>query len=91
MSPLLVASCYGSAIVLALSVLWYFGVKRWWWHVLSVALALVIGLTPLPEPFNQPSWTLIVGWLFIFFFLWGFGALIVEIVQHSPRIHLRNR
>ena len=90
MSPLLVASCYGSAVVLALAALWYFGAKRWWWHVLSIGLALFIGLTPLREPFNQPSWTLVVGWLFCFFFLWGFAAPIVAAIQHPPHFHLRH-
>jgi uncharacterized membrane protein HdeD (DUF308 family) len=91
MSPLLVASCYGSAIVLALLALWYFDVKHWWWHVLSVVLALAIGLTRLPEPFQQPFATLLVGWLFLFFFVWGVAAPIVAALQHPPRIRLRHR
>jgi hypothetical protein len=90
MSPLLVAACYGSAAVLSLFALWHFGVKKWYWHVLSLVIAFGIGLTRLPEPFNRPEWTLVVGWFFIFFFLWGFAAPLVSAVLHGPKFHIRH-
>jgi hypothetical protein len=91
MSFLLVASCYGSAALLALFALWHFGVKHWWWHAGSIALALGVGLVRFPEPFNQPSWTLVVGWVFVFFFLWGVAAPVVAALRHPPHFHFRQR
>ena len=74
MSPLLVASCYGSATLLSLYLLWHFGAKHWYWHALSIAAALAVGLTPMPDILSNPSLTLLVGWLFTVLFLWGAGA-----------------
>ncbi|HET8550199.1 MAG TPA: hypothetical protein VFL57_19445 [Bryobacteraceae bacterium] len=74
MSPLLVASCYGSATLLSLYLLWHFGAKHWYWHLLSLVLALVIGLTPMPGILTNQYLTLVVGWIFTFLFLWGAAA-----------------
>lgn len=91
MSALLVVSCYGSAALLALLALWLFGVKRWWWHALSIAGAFGVGMARLPDPFNQPSWTLVVGWVFVFLLTWGaapvFGALSHRAPDFHPRRH----
>ena len=87
MSPSLVALCYGSALVLALFLLWYFGVKHWIWHVLSIALAFAIGLIPLPEAFNTPGMTLVIGWVFMFLFLWGIGAPLFALAHQHPHSH----
>lgn len=89
MSPLLVASCYGSAAAVALLLLWYLGVKHWWWHAGSVVLAIGIGSIPLTEPFNQPAWTLAIGWVFVFLMMWGVAAPVVAAVRHPGWLHLR--
>ena len=90
MSATLVAVCYGSAAILSLGFLWYFGVKHWYWHVFSLVAALALGLARLPDPFNQPTYTLGVGWVFTFLFLWGVAAPVVAALKHSPDIHLRH-
>jgi hypothetical protein len=91
MSPILVVLCYGSATLLAIYALWRFGVKHWYWHVLSLVAAFGIGLAPTPEQFNGPGWTLVVGWFFFLFFIWGIGAPIVAAVQHPPDYHFKHR
>jgi hypothetical protein len=83
-SPSLVALCYGSALVVSLALLWYFGVKHWYWHVFSFVLAIAIGLTPLPDAFNTPQMTLVVGWVFLFLFVWGVGAPFFVLAHEHP-------
>lgn len=66
-----VALAFGSAILLALILLYCFR-ARWYWHVLSVLAALAIGLTRPPEGWHPPD--LLVGSVFLFLFVWGIGA-----------------
>jgi hypothetical protein len=66
-----VGLAFGSAILLALALLYAFH-ARWYWHVLSILAALAIGLTPPPERWRPPD--LLVGSVFLFLFVWGLGA-----------------
>jgi hypothetical protein len=68
---------YGSAAVLALALLFFFH-ANWYWHVLSVGVALAIGLMP-PEIIPVPAaWgatrDILVGAAFVFLVVWGIGA-----------------
>jgi hypothetical protein len=85
MSPTLVTLCYGSALVLASLLLWHFGVRHWYWHVFSFGAAMALGLTPLPQVFNTPNMTLLVGWVFTFLFVWGIGGGIKVLIEHAPQ------
>ncbi|HOL72976.1 MAG TPA: hypothetical protein PLA43_16345 [Bryobacteraceae bacterium] len=71
MNPLLVFVVYGAAFLLALALLYRYCVG-WYWHALSIVIAFVIGLTPFPEGWRPPD--LVVGFFFVFLFVWGFGA-----------------
>jgi hypothetical protein len=82
MSPLLVASCYGSATLLSLYLLWHFGAKHWFLHVLSIVVALAIGLIPMPSILSNQYLTLVVGWIFTFLFLWGAAAPVYVYRRH---------
>ena len=66
-----VALAFGSAILLALALLYAFH-ARWYWHVLSILAAGAVGLTPPPEGWRPPD--LLVGAVFFFLFVWGIGA-----------------
>ncbi len=90
MSPIIVASCYGSAAVLSLFLLWQFGVKRWYWHALSIAAAFGIGLTPLSEPWNRPDMTLVIGWFFVALLVWGLAAPIFLVLQGPFHFHFKH-
>jgi hypothetical protein len=71
MQPAVVMLVYGAALMIALALLYFFH-ARWYWHVLSLAAALAIGLTPLPPEWNIPD--LVVGFVFLLLFGWGFAA-----------------
>jgi hypothetical protein len=81
---------YATAAVLAL-VLLYFYHTSWYWHVLSVAVALAIGMVP-PELIPVPaSWgpvrDLTVGFVFVFLLVWGLAAVMFRrhhVTPHAP-------
>jgi uncharacterized membrane protein len=90
MSPFLVAACYGSAALLSLYLLWHFGVQHWYLHAISIMAAFALGLVRLPDPFNQPGFTLVIGWFFTALFVWGVAAPVVAVIHHSPDMHLKH-
>ncbi len=81
MSPLLVALCYGSAIVISLFLLWYFGSFSWLLHAAAVALALLIGLIPMTERWNAPVYTLATGWVFLLLLTWGAVGVVLRAIH----------
>lgn len=72
----LVAGVFGLSILAALLLLYFFRPKAWYWHLLSVAAALAIGLTPFPEGWHSSTADLVVGAVFLFLFFWGAGAIL---------------
>ena len=91
MSPALVALCYGSAMALSLYLLWHYGAKPWYWHVLSVLLALSIGSLPMRGIWSEPGMTLLVGWVFVFLMVWGLAAAGFAVKPHLPTLRPRHR
>jgi hypothetical protein len=73
---------YGFALLLSAALLYFFQV-RWYWHVLSLAAAIAVGLTPLPVEWNVPD--LLAGAVFLVLFVWGLG--VVPFGTHHPRHH----
>jgi hypothetical protein len=68
---------YGAAAALALLLLYFFH-ANWYWHALSVAAALAIGVLP-PDAVPLPAaWgvtrDMIVGCIFVFLMAWGLCA-----------------
>ncbi len=68
---------YGAAAILALTLLYCFHAS-WYWHVLSVVVALIIGMMP-PDMIPVPmEWgmtrDILLGSLFTFLVIWGLGA-----------------
>jgi hypothetical protein len=74
MSILLVFAVYGFSAALALLLLYVFRARSWYWHVMSILLALVLGLIPPPEGWQSQRIDLVVGSVFVFLFLWGICA-----------------
>ena len=85
MSSLWVFLAYGSAILGALLVLYFFHARSWYWHTLSVTLALVIGLAPLPAEWRGPEYDVMVGSVFLFLLVWGVSAPVFR--HRTPRAH----
>lgn len=78
MTQTVVFAAYAASLVLALWLL-YRSHVRWYWHVLAVVVALVIGLIPTPEPFvGNRLFDLIVGSLFVFLMTWGLGEIFMH-------------
>lgn len=71
MNSVLVMLVYGAALLVALALLYFFHAS-WYWHVLSVAAALALGLLPLPSEWRIPD--LLVGFVFVLLFAWGLAA-----------------
>jgi len=69
-----VFASYAIAGVAGLLLLYLFEPVRWYWHVLSIAAALAVGLAPTPASLNTPGWTLFVGSVFILLMTWGLFA-----------------
>jgi hypothetical protein len=74
MSTNWVIFAYCGAGLLALLFLYLAGARRWYWHILSVIAALVIGLIPTPPSLNSPKGSMLVGVIFSFLLLWGIAA-----------------
>lgn len=74
MSTTWVFLVYGGAFLLAIFLLFLARAMSWYWHVLSVLVALVIGLVPIPHQFSDPKSSLVIGFVFTFLFFWGVAA-----------------
>ncbi len=82
MSPFWVILVYGSSLVAALLLLYFFHAKSWYWHVLSVALALALGLMPMRGDLSNPQSDLLMGFFFVLLLIWGVAAPFFR-VPHS--------
>jgi hypothetical protein len=67
-------AAYCGAALLAVLLLFFSGPKRWYWHILSLAAALAVGLMPIPAKWNTPQASVVIGVVFVFLFLWGVAA-----------------
>ena len=74
MSSTWVFLTYGTSVLLALALLYFLRAKAWYLHVLSIASALAVGLTPIPPQWNTPQAGLLIGFIFTFLFFWGLAA-----------------
>ena len=74
MPAAIVVVVYGCSVALALLLLHLLGARAWYWHVLSLVLAFVIGLAPVPKTLHTPFNDLLIGSLFLLLLLWGICA-----------------
>ena len=77
---------YGASVALALLLVYLFH-ARWYWHVLSVLAAFVVGLTPPLAGFDGPTRDLIYGTVFLFLLVWGLGEPFVHRFHHHGMRH----
>jgi hypothetical protein len=83
MSLYVVMLVYAAAILAAGVLLLWFHRCSWYWHVFSVALALMVGLAPPPAGYEGPAFDLVVGALLMFLMAWGIGGLAFYRVHHT--------
>jgi hypothetical protein len=63
-------------LALPIYVLYRFRSQAWYWHVLAVILALVIGLMPGTALLQTLGGSMLYGFVFVVLMLWGIGGLI---------------
>jgi hypothetical protein len=66
---------YMAAMAIPVWLLYHFGSGHWFWHVFAVMIGLLLGVVPLPAVFSNPTYDLIVGFVFVFLIVWGIGGL----------------
>lgn len=76
---------YLSAIAVPVYLLYRFGSEAWYWHLLSIAAAIAVGLVPTPPQWKSAGVDLLFGFVLTFLLLWGVGGLVV----FRPHIHTR--
>ena len=69
------------AVVVPIYLLYRFSSLAWYWHVLAMIVALVIGLMPGTVLLQTEGGSLLYGFAFIILMVWGIGGLI----PHRPR------
>jgi hypothetical protein len=84
MSSNLVLVTYLVALAVPLALLYFFRSRAWYWHALSVAAAITLGVVPTPVEWKIPAFDLIFGFAFIALIVWGLGGLLMF---HQPRHH----
>ena len=85
MTPYLPMLAYGAAAALAIGLLYAFESRKWYWHVLSLALAFAIGFAPTPSALAIPLADLITGFLIVFLLFWGLGGLLLTTLPHRTK------
>ena len=63
-------------LVLPIFLLYRFRSQAWYWHVLAVIVALVIGLMPGTALLETLGGSMVYGFVFVVLMLWGIGGLI---------------
>jgi len=78
---------YGVSAALALLLVYLFH-SRWYWHVLSVLVALGVGLTPPLPGLTGPVRDVIYGGVFLFLMVWGCAEPFLHRFHRNPaRVH----
>lgn len=84
MSGTIVALTYSTAALLALVLLYFFHAKRWYWHLMAVAAALMIGVMTPPEGWASQRYDLAIGAIFFFLCLWGIAGMFFRHTHEQP-------
>ena len=71
------------AVVIPIFLLYRFRSQTWYWHVLAVMVALVIGLMPGTALLQTEGGSLLYGFSFIILTVWGIGGLIPYRPRHA--------
>ena len=64
------------ALALPIYLLYRFRSQSWYWHVLAVIVALVIGNMPGTALLETLGGSMLYGFVFVVLMLWGIGGLI---------------
>ncbi len=87
MFTMLAVLVYLLAIAVPLYLLYRLGSQAWYWHALSIAAALALGIVPTPPEWKSAGVDLLFGFALTFLLLWGVGGLVV----FRPHIHAHEK
>ncbi len=90
MSTNVVLLCYLLAFVVAALALYWVGRAKWYWHVLSFAGAVALGLMPPIEGWSGPVYDVVVGCAFVVLLIWGIGEPLYDFL-HLPHYKRKPR
>ena len=65
-----------ASVAVPIYLLYRFRSQAWYWHVLAVIVALVIGLMPGTALLQTENGSLLYGFWFLVLMIWGVGGLI---------------
>lgn len=65
-----------ASVAVPLYLLYRFRFQAWYWHLLAVIVALVIGLMPGTALLQTENGSLLYGFWFLLLMIWGVGGLI---------------
>jgi hypothetical protein len=82
MFTMLAVLVYGAAVAFPIYLLYRYGSRRWYWHVLALALAVAVGLAPPLPGWQGPNIDLVLGFVFLILAVWGIGGLIALLSPH---------
>jgi len=71
------------AMAIPVYLLYRYGSRAWYWHVLAVIVALVIGLMPGTMLLQTENGSLLYGFWFLILMIWGIGGLITYPWRHA--------
>ena len=63
-------------LALPIYLLYQFRSQAWYWHVLAVIVALVVGLMPGTALLETLGGSMLYGFVFVCLMIWGVGGLI---------------
>ena len=87
MPNLWVVLLYALIFVWALFLVWRFKAQAWYWHVLSLVLALVLGLIPPPAGMQGLVYDVLFGCAFLFLIVWGIAGMVLYRTHHPKHRH----
>src|SRR5271157_1678106 len=73
------------SVALPLYLLYQFRSQAWYWHVMAVVVALVIGLMPGTALLQTENGSLLYGFWFLVLMIWGIGGLILRLIPYRWR------
>ena len=73
---------YLLAMGIPICLLYRYHSQAWYWHTLSVLVAIGMGFVPIPATYQRPEFDLLFGFIFILMMVWGAGGLILYRTHH---------
>jgi hypothetical protein len=74
---------YSLAVAIPVFLLYHFGPRHWYWHLLAVAAGFGLGFLPMPPDLQKRGFDMALGCALVLLLFWGLGGLILP---RRPRV-----